>query len=263
MSFSRFFLFSAFAVISANADVINTVHCTTAAVNEIGTDSCAAPLQNLAGGQTGFAYADATAVYAMPVDAIAWFASTLKDFTMVNEGWVNQGLSEASASASTSLSLNLETAGPIRPGYVELQFPETNFNGNWESAAGDNRGSYSFSMGGISIRCAAGDYLMASNCSFSDQHGDFYDFYLNNATLFPWILGTAFTMNINQQSFAYSDQGLGETGATTELLFKFIEEDGVTPVALSAAPESGTMSLLALPLILFALTRAKYLKVLR
>ena len=134
------------------------------------------------------------------------------------------------ALAQVALSGLFTTTGPVRSGFVQLQTDGYGGNG-----PGDGSGS-----GVIEI----GSSVELPNITIPNH-------------LFDFTLGEAFSIHYMGQANAYSDpavEGPGYGDTATTIHFRFLEADGLTPVAVSevtTAPEPSTLALLGLSLLSF------------
>ncbi len=145
---------------------------------------------------------------------------------------------DAAVSSSASLDLTLNTPGPARPGYIQVEIV-SGLDTEWGLA------SLAFSVGPQRGGC----YQHTSDCSLGSAPPvtsllplRFYDF----------TLGDPFSVQL-----AYTDSFSTAQDSTTspitgffELQFRFFESDQVTPVAIN--PEPSTWGLIAVALVGFS-----------
>jgi hypothetical protein len=141
-----------------------------------------------------------------------------------------------SAHSTISIDANIQTAGPVRAGYVLVQIPYPIWG---YDDPGGFVGVLNWSLGNS----------ISGNCF--DSSPPCFPFF---PALLPFTLGTAvqFTESETVGGDPYPDNGDSGTDSTNvSLQLSFFEADGITPVAVSelvTAPEPGSYGLLAVGL---------------
>jgi len=180
--------------------------------NTPGSSSC-----NSFNGNNG-ASAGAAATFSLAPDGFTFSLSTSA---------ISNTLSSGDASASASIAELLETAGPLRAGYVAITCPYLQCTVTDGGAAS---GSFAFSIGSIS-----GGNCGATNCT--------------NPPLESIELGETLQFTATALAGATSGglavgSGEGDGVANATYTVEFFEANGVTPVAVSETPEPGSLALM-------------------
>lgn len=160
-----------------------------------------------------------------------------------------------SVSAATSIRFDeyLTTAGPVRPGYVIIQAFSPN------TLAVDGSGgqvvfNFPANSAGTEVGCSVqdGQECVPSNATIAALHP------LNAISLgVPVELTAQGSLTSSAYNFPTENTTFG--GVYGRYEFRFVEADGVTPVAVSETPEPSTVLLLGAPL-LAVLARKKKVK---
>ena len=131
----------------------------------------------------------------------------------------------------------LTTAGPIRPGYLQLQFSG--------SVSYIYDGSGAITTGIVNIN--PNSSLPQFTCE--EYGGCTGNAFLQHNLLIPFTLGKAFTIEASGyfDAYAYCNDGISGGSAESNYQFRFLEADGTTAVEVSQAPEPSTCLLLAVP----------------
>lgn len=138
----------------------------------------------------------------------------------------------AKATASGEFSTQLTTAGPIRAGWLEYDFDETDGGSGSIAYVG---GAYGVVIGNTTVyRCIAGSSGWFGLCEPS----------WGTAVRLPITLGQSFALLMYQNESTRADL-LVNLILDTSLKIRLFEQDGTTAVALMETPEPGTAMLLA------------------
>lgn len=145
---------------------------------------------------------------------------------------ISNTLLSGDASASAAISASLDTAGPLRAGYVSITCPLLGCTVTDGGAAG---GSFAFSVGSV-----AGGSCGITNCA--------------SVPLQPFELGEAVQFSATAIAAATSGglaigSGEGDGTAQDTYSLEFFEANGVTPVGVSETPEPSSLALAAVGLL--------------
>jgi hypothetical protein len=142
--------------------------------------------------------------------------------------------SDAQTSSSANVSLSLQTAGPVRPGFIEI-VPLYGADAEYASLS-----SLSFSIGYLEGSCSA----PSGSCSLNNPGVN----YPNFPRIYNFNLGDPFSVDVNYASAlgAASEDYDAHTSVQFSLQFLFFEADGVTPVDISPEPATWTLALIGL-----------------
>ena len=146
------------------------------------------------------------------------------------------------ASANFSIRSTIDTAGPLRTGYVLFVV-----NALAGKSAG-NGGANPFAVLGQHSSGACAPLFSAVVCNGT------------NSGLQPIELGTAIPFSESVSAWANSGDGLGQGDANLSGSIRFFEADGTTPVGLidsTTVPEPGTLALWAAGLLGVGLWRRR------
>ena len=168
--------------------------------------------------------------------------------------------SVGSTFASSQISVNetLFTIGTVRPGVVQVNVSGGN--------SGDRgRAEMFFSLGSIQVPCPYGSARAQSTCIIGDppHFGPTYLVPSYGPSLqveFAFTLGQPFTLSFSGDTGSGNNNGeFYQSSGVNDLQFqlRFFEADGVTPVAVQAAPEPGTIALFGAALGVLAVARRK------
>jgi hypothetical protein len=138
----------------------------------------------------------------------------------------------SSAIANATVTYQLFTQGPVRPGIITF----TGSYSNWLVGAGNNPAQISASVGSLSGSCTG----IQPFCN-----GPLLGAPVPHSVAFT--LGNSFGFQFMEMFQAFGDpfsEGPGFASGTAFFTFQFFEADGRTPVAIYAAPEPGTLELL-------------------
>ena len=136
---------------------------------------------------------------------------------------------DATASSSASVDISLTTAGASRAGYIEV-IPYLNGDAIYSVS------NLSFSIGTLTGSCAT----RLSTCSVSSMGVNYPSF----PRMYAFTLGDTFSLDVNYSSMldALYEDYQADTDLNFDLQFRFLEADGVTPVALSPEPSTWTLA---------------------
>jgi hypothetical protein len=207
------------------ADTINSVSCSTpGAMLVTGSSSCSA---------SDYGYASASSVSSVTLPGSAGQALEIDSNASGSAllGGVRGIGAFSTAEASSDVSINLDTAGPVRNGYLELNFLQD----SWTAPA----------FGSLSELLTIGTY------SASPDGQDL-------SVFIPVQLGTDFSLNflgsLTVNGDAATGAASGAIGADISLLA--FEADQTTPVQLSdppsAVPEPASFGMMALGVLTVA-----------
>lgn len=149
----------------------------------------------------------------------------------------------------------LASAGPVRPGYLEINRPMSDDQLNWwAGSGGEFFGQWSVSIGPYGGSCSGN--LLPDCSGLADP---FYVMHFNSE--FPIILGVPFTFNETLTGQTWSDWASGEGDGILQqgIGFRLTEADG-TPVAVESVPEPASLGLIALPVLLMICWRTKAIR---
>ncbi len=141
----------------------------------------------------------------------------------------------SSASSTANVSYQFSTPGPVRQGVITLSYSVNNL----QSGPGNDSGQIAVQVGSLGDSCGG----IGGICNgFLDTPGP---------RSFSFTLGNTFGFDLTEAFKAVGDPssegtGFAKGGLTFNL--QLFEADGKTPVAISAAPEPGTLGLLLAPL---------------
>jgi hypothetical protein len=164
------------------------------------------------------ASAGASATFSLAPDGFAFSLSTSA---------ISNTLSAGDASATASITAFLETAGPLRAGYVSITCPYLACAVTDGGAAG---GSFAFSIGSI-----AGGSCGPTNCANPP---------LESIELGETLQFTAAAIASATSGGLATGSGEGDGVANASYTVEFFEANGVTPVALSETPEPGSAAVM-------------------
>jgi hypothetical protein len=138
----------------------------------------------------------------------------------------------SSAAANATVTYQLFTQGPVRPGIITY----TGSYSNWQVGSGNNPAQISASVGSLSGSCTGiQPFCTGPLLGTPTPHS------------VAFTLGNSFGFQLSESFTAYGDpfvEGPGFASGTAFLNFQLFEADGRTPVAIYAAPEPGTLGLL-------------------
>lgn len=224
------FLFAAFTL----ADSMNTqVICgSTGVANVTGSNTSSVT------GPDGTARDALYLTTTYPTTTSGYFTVNLTEDGLAHSTLVNYAAGGGDVLSSASLDLTLNTSGPLRAGYLEPLL-----TGN--AGAGFALAQLRFSIGGNEYQGGCDGKRLNGGCNAGPMPA-------NNPTqpfLYNFTLGTPFQLQLSYTDDL--DSGLEESTAQVDesftLQFRFLESDGITPVAIS--PEPCTLSLTALALV--------------
>lgn len=136
----------------------------------------------------------------------------------------------SSAASTANITYQFVTPGPVRAGVITLSSGV-----KLQSGPGNDSDRLTVSIGSLSDSCGG----IAGQCNgFLSLPGQ---------RSFNFMLGNTFTFSFSEAFQAAGDpyvEGPGFASGSAGLNFQLFEADGKTPVAVSAAPEPGTLGLL-------------------
>ena len=193
----------------------------------------------------GISYAAASASITTSLGGTSYSDIHAVQTIQLGEAWAQADTYPAPASATSTaqLSTNLTTAGPVRDGLLQIVF--TNRSLGYPSA-GAGWGTFSLSLNaGLESSLGCGISWSTCNATSVAEH-----YNALGGLIVP--LGTAFSLNYNGIFNAFAGgtaEGNGSGTVDLDYQFRFLEADGITPVAvLSAAPEPTSFGLLGISL---------------
>lgn len=161
----------------------------------------------------------------------------------------NYYIANTSANATATVSLELDTSGPIRSGYAAVLTPAFNEDDN------DGYGLLSIGGAGYSVSCGVVD---DSSCGLP------FDLAVAEALGYkplPITLGEEFSFSVTQGTYAYSGPDYGGYADMSSIVaLELFDSDGVTPVnvfEVAPVPEPSSADLV----ILFVFVLTAYLLV--
>ncbi len=172
------------------------------------------------------------------IAAFVGYSSSAPDYFTVqlnNSGAAGGNIgSNAETSSSANVSLALQTAGPVRPGFIEI-VPAYDADAEYASLS-----KLSFSLGYLQGACGA----PSRSCSLNNPGAN----YPNFPRIYNFNLGDPFSVDVNYASGldALSEEDDAHASLQFALQFRFFEADGVTPVAISPEPSTSALALIAL-----------------
>lgn len=208
--------------VGASASTVTGVLCSaTGAPSITGESTC------LTGSGAGNPSASATSTATVSLDFSRFTLNQTVNGVFAGAGFGGSSL----ASASGDISLNLNTSGPIRQGFVRIIYEPS-----WITSAGDFQGLLNVRLGNIQTTCNVNP---AQFCSFPLVPS-------STAPGNAFTLGQSFTLDLRQTTTASGNftQGSSLNRVTTTFLVQFLESDGLTPVAVSEIPEPATWTLI-------------------
>jgi len=215
---------------------------TTSTTCTAGSQSVSDPVSCSAGGGSTFANAGITINNLTSVPSQGSFTEFIIN---LSESAAAQD-TDTSASATTNISYQLLTQGPVRQGQLQV----IGF-GDWSVAPGyNNSGIANVSLGSLTGSCSSS--FGPARCS------GLLNYPVGNSSIITFTLGTPFALNFSEifAASAVFEENSSLTGRTI-LDFKLFEADGKTPVAIYAAPEPSSFSLLLLAVPVAWLYRRK------
>ncbi len=149
-----------------------------------------------------------------------------------NVAWaLSQGTGSSSGKASVTEQYQVESAGPVRPGFLVLTpfvstTPDLDLGTTAASVAVGNS---------ILIQSNLGSTANCSPCEYAVTLGTIYDFTLS--------------ASVDSEASVLEQIPDDSGSASATLGFQFYEANGTTPVSAEVIPEPGTLSLLGCPLL--------------
>ena len=260
----RGLLFAAFLATGPilSADVVTSVTCTIyplkAPYSTI-TDPSSCVLQNPAPyPYAALASATANASFSLASDLNGFSALSVNQDALARRGSDGNGyLVTSTADSQVSVNEALFTPGSVRSGFVQI-----NATGSTGDIFREDYSDLDLSLGPIGVGCI-NQVFAASLCVLGPNGGvhnpPTYSFPINGQ-YYPFTLGQAFNFSYSGTAAGFSDAiGDGEGSTNMQFQFRFFEADGVTPVAVEAAPEPGSLALLGVALGMLAVSKSKFL----
>ncbi len=195
------------------------------------------------------ANAQAQVILSLSGDGTGWSTLRTEQSAVTVQGRPGPGQGSGpgtEAHTRIDYSTLLTTAGPLRAGYIQLQFS----------------GSVDYIYDGTSaitsgiVNTNPNSSLPQFTCS--EYGGCTGNSFLARRSMIPFVLGQAFTIEANGyfDNYAYGNDGFSGGSSQSNYQFRFLEADSLTPVGVSPAPEPSTWLLLAAPLAIgFVLKR--------
>src|SRR3954470_22821591 len=208
--------------IGASASTVTGVSCSaTGAPSITGESIC------FTGRGAGNPSASATSTATVSLDFSRFTLNQTVNGVFAGAGFGGSSL----ASASGDISLNLNTSGPIRQGFVRIIYEPS-----WLTSPGDFQGLLNVTVGSIQTMC---NVSPAQFCSFPLVPS-------SAAPANVFTLGQSFTLDIRQTTTAFGNftRGSSLNSVTTRFLVQFIDSDGLTPLAVSEIPEPAAWTLI-------------------
>jgi hypothetical protein len=233
---------------SASAETVTQALCFTGSTGLIDSSACVfdPPDSAYAAAQTAFRLN-------LSIDAAEYSSLTTSQFVRATGHFPNgpDGNWEPSFGVSVIDSATLlATDGAVRAGFLQIAFSNTaniGSNGNYGSLATGLR----------DVRTQSSDIsgTLLANCSFNSLNCLPYPAYFARNNTVPVLLGTAFTAYTNGTVDIFADLITGGAAGTltTDFEFRFVEADGVTPVAVIFAPEPGSLGMVVAALSILVL----------
>ncbi len=191
----------------AAGTITTSVICTTSAGNTTGTAACSGA------GQVG---ASSSATYELSLNSLTTTVEASAAAAPIG------GLTTNAASAAASITLNLDTAGSPRAGYVLIDW-----TADENSCCGIGGGSVFYNLGsGVGGSCGAPP---ASVCNYK-----LYE---------PITLGSDFTFTETEQLEATTLEENDGGNLSASLTLQFFEANQVTPVEVVETPEPAAIGL--------------------
>ena len=220
-------LFFCIVSVAMSATISVSTTCTSATQSITGGSSCAL------GDGVGYGRAQASGTFSLTVN-VATFDSATSAIAMPGQPPPGQFYQPFSGSATVSITANLFTNGPVRPGYVLISGQSNTGNG------GVGGGNVNYSIGSsLNMGCSVNQL-----CSLG-----------LGTELLSIQLGTDLTITELTTAFGQTDpvEAQGDGLASTAETFSFLESDGLTPVSVfQTVPEPGVLGLLAVSFAGFA-----------
>jgi len=155
----------------------------------------------------------------------------------------------AQTSIAVAYTSTLSTGGPVRSGYLQIEGYGIGAN---------------FYDGGATMRSgiqvgSGSPYQTEISCYSNSSYCNPGTGYSNTHSLIPVTLGTAFILEANGATNNWASGSDGYSGGSLRTVynFRFLEADGLTPVAVSEAPEPLTIGLVGLAFGVFGMLRRK------
>lgn len=222
-------------------------------LSQFGTSGCSvadgrgSSAQAAASGEwTGSAFASPNTPFtALDVDLHAW-AQTYDTASPLPGGGYGFPGGIPAATSTSAFTANLETAGPTRTGYLQINSLQLSATGTADHDWTDN---FAISIGPLSETCSQYGSMPIVNCGAIDM---FRLPYLVPVTIGdgqPFVLTLLAQANSTVGPFDQWDA----VSASSDLTLGFLESDGKTPVLIydpPDVPEPGTWGLLGAGLVL-------------
>lgn len=246
-------------VVMSNSCILNDhsfISGETTTLSQTGVNNCLVTSTDPVSGERGQAKASTSVTLHLPVSGQAAtpvgasiFADAAAHAISVFSGTDENG----SAEASVALDYLFTTAGPVRPGFIQLNQSGVSSVGFVQGP--DRPGEHAnISVGPLSQTCSAGSDPFAScNGSLIIPFMRFLP-----TTTLPFTLGGNFLFHEDATISALSFPDIFENGSIlTNFTFTLFEADGVTPVQIAVVtPEPASLALWACGL--FALLALKF-----
>jgi hypothetical protein len=245
------------------ADTVTSVNCNVYGVPTV-TDSHSCSLYGPYGPdilENGDAFANANANLSLASNPGSFSSLSVHQDVSVDGAIVfGSPVSVQPASAGSQVSVNetLLTAGSVRSGFVQIS---ASGSGSFDARSPDSA-SIGLSFGPIQFVCLQqGGREVSLNCQlYPDPR--LRPPPLQSPAQVEFTLGQAFQLSYSGTVGAGSGThpGLDSSAgadANVQFQFRFVEADGVTPVAVEGVPEPGTLALFGAALVLLAVSKKK------
>ena len=223
---------------TASADVTTSTTCSVGTQEVSNPTNCAINSPNNAPPNTlASAAANITINQLTPVPSQGSFTSFTVNVTgsttAIPVSNIGSGPNISSSAAATAdITYQFSTPGPVRSGLISISSGV-----NLQSGAGFDSVILTASIGSLNGSCSGEGGLCNGFLS------------LPGTRSFAFTLGDTFTFNFSEAFQAFGDpyvEGSGFARGSAGLNLQLFEADGKTPVAISAAPEPSSFSLLLL-----------------
>ena len=246
-----------------SADIVTSVTCTVddsyGGPQSTITDPSSCLLKSPDQGPFGapaVASATASASFSLADNPNSFSSLSVDQHANADPGRDQTGLHQLNSETTSNVSVNetLFTTGSVRSGLVQIS--------STGSSAGDFRGSsgsLDLSLESIAVSCF-GSGPIGATCVIWPNGAHSVPGYVLPVSLqyYPFTLGQTFNFSYSSVAGGSSTPfGSGDGYANLQFQFRFFEADGMTPVAVQAVPEPGSLALLAIALGLLRAGRKK------